>query len=175
MLITTATYETQMRSFPEVVRAAITSANIPEKLRNLNEEHQLHVDQWAILQDIVMSAVVGATSASNIPKELESRLHLVSEVAMSLALDINDGVFEPIREELERGLGAPAAKVVETTELETVRTQAIAQEKAVGGTPPPPAPTERAVRAPLSTTYAAGQPSHERKVADGDPYREPAV
>ena len=39
-------------------------------------------------------------------------------------------------------------------------------------TPPPPPPTEKAVRAPLSSTYQAGEPSTTRKNVHDDPYRE---
>jgi hypothetical protein len=41
---------------------------------------------------------------------------------------------------------------------------------------PPPAPVEGKVeRAPLSQSYLASQPSHERKAIEGDPYREQLI
>ncbi len=39
-------------------------------------------------------------------------------------------------------------------------------------TPPKSAPTTTVARAPLSSSYQAAAPSHERKVIEGDPYRE---
>ena len=122
-----------------------------------------------------MRAVVGLIPPSSLPQQFQADLKLSLGDANALAFDINEQIFEPIREELERGLGAPAAKAVETTEMEAVRTQAIAAEKAAGATPPPPPLTKKAVRAPLSSVYVAAQPSHERKEIDGDPYREPVA
>ncbi len=45
----------------------------------------------------------------------------------------------------------------------------------VPGTPPAPPPEKKAVRAPISESYSAGQASHERKIVEGDPYRESAT
>ena len=42
----------------------------------------------------------------------------------------------------------------------------------VPGTPPPPPPDTKAVRAPMSESYTAQNPSTQRKVVEGDPYRE---
>ena len=45
----------------------------------------------------------------------------------------------------------------------------------VPATPPAPPPTEKAVRAPMSSSYDSQKPSSERKSVEGDPYRTPPV
>ncbi len=42
----------------------------------------------------------------------------------------------------------------------------------VASTPPPAPPIEKSIRAPISSAYTSQAPSHERKVVEGDPYRE---
>lgn len=166
---------TRKAALPKVIRDAIDSADIAARLRGMAEKHRLHVDVWELLENEVRLTLLGFEDAANLAKNIEKELGVPAADAESLALDINESVFEPIREELERGLGSPQAKEVEVTELETLRTQAIAAERASGSTPPPPLLTAKATRAPLSSAYVASQPSHERKAVDGDPYREPPV
>jgi hypothetical protein len=108
-------------------------------------------------------------------------------------------VFEPIREELERELGAPQAREEEMSDVEKLRQQALEEEgrqKAESGTqqntesastayrlpptanvsfpatPPPPPPTEKISRAPASGAYVPGETSAARASIVDDPYRE---
>ena len=163
-------------TLPQVVQDAILNADIPKHLRELHETHKLHLDKWDILQKSVMNAVVGLTPAGELPGQFARELGLSQDEANNLALNINERIFEPIRQELERGLGSPQAKAVEETPIEAIRTQAPAQEKAAGAviaaTPAAEKSVEKAVREPLSTSYTPAQPSHERKDIAGDPYRE---
>ena len=167
--------EERFKGLPPVIQNAIVSADMAAHLRKLADTHKLHVDLWDKLSNQVTLTLLGFKEVADLPKNIIQILNMSEEDAFQLAGDINEQIFEPIREELERGLGAPAAKAVETTEMEAVRTQAIAAEKAAGATPPPPPLTKKAVRAPLSSVYVAAQPSHERKEIDGDPYREPVA
>ena len=105
-----------------------------------------------------------------------------AEVAHALAENISRIVFEPIRAQLETALETetPATTQETPTESAVAAEHPLAQvvpaiAPVLPGTPPPPPPEGKAVRAPISESYSAGQASHERKIIEGDPYRESAV
>lgn len=182
---------------PPVVQQAIQSADLEKHLRALADGHKLHIDQWELLENEVKLALLGFEDAEKLPENLESVVGVDHETAGSLAQAINDEVFEPIRQELERALTHPEAKDAQVSDMEKARLEAMALAKAEdagvrvgeGGasgtqaqkpvvqpaTPPAPAPEGKAVRAPISETYKPAQPSTERKDVASDPYREPPL
>ena len=97
------------------------------------------------------------------------------DVAKTLAESISKIVFEPIRQELERQLEHPDAKVANVSAVEAAGKEAIRVETAPPvqpATPPAPANEEKAVRAAITETYKPGEASSERKTVHDDPYRE---
>jgi len=167
----------QFELLPEVVRNAITSADVQKQLRAVSDNHQLHIDQWGKLENEVMLTLLGFEEPVNLPSNLQSEVGVTAEIAESLAKDINKIVFEPIRQELERQLEHPDAQEKHITAEEAAGQQMLAGEmktvpSVAPGTPPTPKPTEKAERAPISSSYTSRQPSTERKIVTGDPYRE---
>ena len=177
------------------------SSDIAKHLRSLASTHNLRIDQWQELENEVMLSILGFHDVQELPQQIEKMLSLDSADAIKLTSDINKEIFEPIREELERELGSPAAKTEGLSDVEAVRAQILGNKPAesasslellassgmqksvapptttapavLPATPPAPPPTEKAVRgAPISSSYSAKQPSHERKSVEGDPYRE---
>jgi len=150
----------RFEELPEVVRNAITSADVQKQLRAVSEKHQLHIDQWGKLENEVMLTLLGFQEPAELPANIQNEVSISAEEAQSLAVDINTIVFEPIRQELERQLEHPDAQAKEVTDAEEVRDQVLASEASsvapapAGGvlpaTPPPEKPTEKAVRAPIS-------------------------
>lgn len=168
----------QFKSLPKIVQDAITSADVQKHMRTLADSHQLHLDQWQLLENEVMLTLLGLQPIDELGKNIQTEVGVSQEVAVALAGDISKVVFEPIRQELERSLDNPDAKEVATTPVEQVRAQVLAEEKAppapavAPATPPTPAPTEKVTRAPISESYKAGEPSSARKAVHDDPYRE---
>lgn len=187
---------------PPVVQDAITSADVQKQLRAVAANHKLHVDQWGKLENEVMLTLLGFDEPGNLEKNLVGQVGVPSEEARDLANDINTIVFEPIRQELERQLAHPEAQEKAVSAEEVARNEAIANEAApstdtpsaapagaleipaaapapivappgvLPATPPAPKPTEKAVRAPISSSYTSQQASTARKGVEGDPYRE---
>jgi hypothetical protein len=166
----------RMAQLPQVVQDAITSADVQKQMRSVSQNHQLHVDQWGILENEVQLTLLGFANSADLPKNLQNELDVSAEEAEKLANDINDIVFEPIRQELERQLEHPDAQEKQVSTTEAAGAEILAGEKAgssvVPATPPAPKPTEKAVRTPISSSYTSRQPSTERKDIKGDPYRE---
>ena len=164
-----------MAQLPKVVRDAIASTDVQKQLRAVSDNHKLHIDQWAKLENEVLVTLLGFQAPSDLPKNIANEIGIDMQSALSLANDINTIVFEPIRQELERELEHPDAQAKELTTTEVARNQILAQESAPTiqpATPPMPKPTEKAVRTPVSSNYSARQASSERNSATGDPYRE---
>lgn len=164
---------------PQVVQKAITSADIQKRLRELADSHKLHLDQWEALENEVLMALLGATKPSELQQNIKKELDIPDDVAAALTVNISKLVFEPIRQELERSLDNPDAQKAVLTGVEQVGAAAIAQEKVSAAipvapaTPPGAANTDKVVRAPISESYKAGEPSTARKSVHDDPYREP--
>lgn len=187
---------------PPAVQKAIQSADLEKHLRTLADGHKLHIDQWELLQNEVKLALLGFEDAAKLPENLESVVGVDRETAGSLAQAINDEIFEPIREELERELTHPQAKTEELSDMEKARQAALSAARAAGeltpntphpdqgeplvqtaqpanivnsvqpATPPAAKPEGTVTRAPISDTYKPSQPSTERKDVHSDPYRE---
>lgn len=174
--------EQRFEELPQVVQDAITSSDVEKKLRAVADNHKLHLDQWGKLELEVRLTLFAIENPADLTKNIQEKVGVSAEEAAALANDINTIVFEPMRQELERQLSSPEAKAKEITPEEAAGQQAIASEAAstqpasapavIPATPPTPPPTEKAVRAPISSSYTSRQPSTERKIADGDPYRE---
>jgi hypothetical protein len=174
--------EERLTQLPQVVQNAIRSGDVTAHMRKLAETHKLHVDQWETLEEEVQYTLLGLQPAEELEQNIKNEVGVTAEVARALTLSIAETVFEPIREALERELSHPEAKKEEVGALETSRQQAIASEHATAvpntpravlpATPPPAPPQGTAKRTPISDTYLSSTPSHERKVIEGDPYRE---
>ncbi|RJR12869.1 hypothetical protein C4585_02820 [Candidatus Parcubacteria bacterium] len=169
----------RLKLLPQPVQNAIITANVEKRLRSLEGTHKLHVDQWELLENEVMLALLGIQPAEDLEKNIAQEVGLAPEVANTLARDISLNIFEPIRAELERELEHPEAKSEEKSGIEVAREQVLAgnqQETApavIPATPLQPPPTTKVERGPASGTYKPGEPSTERKNIHDDPYREP--
>ena len=179
----------RFKTLPKVVQDAILSADVQEQMRELADAHKLHFDQWSILENEVMFALLGLEPIENLAGNIEHEVGVPSDVAQVLAQDISLKVFEPIRAELEASLQFPHEQAgVKAGEQTTVDYQPSSAATVAGehplaqivpaiapifpGTPPAPPPEERAVRAPISEAYLAGERSVERRSVADDPYRE---
>lgn len=169
---------------PPVVQQAIQSANLEKHLRALADSHKLHIDQWELLENEVKLALLGFEDAEKLPENLRDVVGVDAQTAAELATAINDEIFEPIREELERALTHPEAKAAAVDDIEKARQEAITLARQTGeaappavqpATPPTQKPEGSVVRAPVSDTYKPSVPSTERKDVHGDPYREPPL
>ncbi|HEY4488835.1 MAG TPA: hypothetical protein VJB97_04940 [Candidatus Paceibacterota bacterium] len=183
----------RFKQLPPVVQRAILSADVEKRLRLLAETHKLHIDQWETLEEEVQYALMGFKPAEQLADNIRSAVGVDQETAASLAEDISKVVFEPIRAELERELEHPGAEAEKTTEIEDVRTNVLSSSPSSGvaltaaaappmpvpaiapATPPPPPVTEKAVRAPVSASYRAGETSAARANVHDDPYRVPPL
>lgn len=114
---------------PKVVQEAITSADVEQHLRTLADTHKLHLDQWEKLENEVMMTLLGFQKTEDLQKNIERAVGADAATAASLASDISTIVFEPIRQELERQLGHPAAVAAQTSGMDDMRARVLADTR----------------------------------------------
>ena len=180
----------RFKELPKVVQDAILSADVQKHLRALADAHQLHLDQWQLLENNVMMTLLGLQPIEELAANIKDDTEVSEEIAQELAGDISKIVFEPIRQELERELEHPEAKKESISGVEAARTQVLGQAPTANegiaiklpepahpsvapGTPPQPPPETKVERGPASGAYKPGETSIARKVVEDDPYREP--
>jgi hypothetical protein len=174
----------RFKELPKVVQDAVTSADIEKQLRVLADTNRLHLDKWQLLENNVMLTLFGFQAPEELAENLKADLDISADMAKILTDKISKIVFEPIREELERELppqertggDADVVPAIHDTPLNAARSAASGEhsveQNVLASTPLPLPKIERAVRAPVSESYSAQTPSHERKSVEGDPYRE---
>lgn len=169
----------RFRQLPPVVQKAITSADVQTQLRALADTHKLHLDQWTLLENEVMLALLGFQPAEDLADNLKKELDIDDTTASALAADVSRIVFVPIREQLERELEGQEKKSEGQEGGEGAAAQAAPAPPVptppliVPATPPAPRPEAKVARAPATDTYKPGQTSAERREIHEDPYREP--
>lgn len=174
-------------ALPEVIQKAIKSADVQARLRKLADAQKLHLDQWQVLENEVVLALLGFSPFEDLIENIEKEVGVSREVAESLANEVSTSIFEPIREELERQLEHPEAQAKEVSGVELFAQEALANREVPipstppisPATPPPPLPENKTVReapvsgGPASGAYRGGEASSARKDIHDDPYREP--
>jgi len=147
--------DARFAKLPKPVQDAITSAEVEQHLRGLSDEYKLHLDQWEELENQVMLTLLGFQKPEDLQKNIRGSIAVSDEIARALAINITNKVFVPIR-----------------TELESILSASHAASLVMPATPPAEPPGATALREMLSKNYVGGGASHERKVVEGDPYRE---
>ncbi len=172
-------------TLPEPVQNAILSNDLEKNLRSLAQTHKLHLDQWQVLESEVMFALLGVKPVEGLSSVIQASLSLSAAEAAALTADISRAVFEPIREEMERTLGAPQAEKEDVSDIEQVRTELIEEAHhnellqsqkntaptVTPATPPPPQPEIKSVRTEITPEKVA-EASSLRKTIANDVYRE---
>ncbi len=171
----------RLAALPKVVRDAITSTDVQERLRKLATVHKLHLDQWEAFENEVMFTLLGIQPIEELERNIKQELGVTDEIARTLTSSASELVFEPIRQELERQLEHPAAQEKEVSEIEEARAQQLGENTAASpitispATPPLPPSSIKVARPSESSSYKPGEPSSTRAVVHDDPYRVPPV
>ena len=94
--------EEKFKSLPANVRETLTSVDVEERLRTIGRAHQLHLDILGELADETGLVMLGLTHPRSYVGNLMKRLGISNNEAVSLARDVNEQIFSPIREALKR-------------------------------------------------------------------------
>lgn len=89
-------------NLPADLREAILSVETAEKLQNIASKHSLMMDQVSELSDEIGLLMLGLTKQSSFVKNVSSRLGISSGKADEVARDVNEQIFDAIRESLRK-------------------------------------------------------------------------
>ena len=180
------------------VQDIILSVEIADAIKEITKKNDLHMDTAGLLNEEITYVIVGAEKSVNFVSNLKTKVHIPEDKVNSVAGDVNEKIFLPVREALKNAANKPAQdiklEVVEEsnlhkkevelensinhaplTESEEIR-QHIEAQRVVGNTtaPPPNLPTSTPVDAPTEQKEEKQKPSFEnKKPSHVDPYREP--
>lgn len=164
----------RLAELPVAVQNAIKSVDVPTRLQTLSKTHQLHVDQWQILENEVMLTILGFQPADELAGNIQKQVGLPADIVQTLTDDIGRVIFNPIREELERELGHPQAKEEELSDMEKMQQEALsAVSSEERGTSATQVATPEVSRVPLDTSEAPKPPAPTPAPTPGTPPAPP--
>lgn len=139
---------------PENIRAVISSDDTDEKIFNISQKYDLHIDTAGGLGKVTLMLMLGLLKPKDFIPELIKRLKLDQETANKVAQEVNEQIFKPIRESLKKihGLdgGKPLVEEVRageegknppaTTQFDDRLNKYLSPNKASDANLPPPRP-----------------------------------
>lgn len=95
---------------PPDVKQAVESADLDKHIQAIGAKHKLHIDQVGTLQDEVLLVMLGFESTGNFVQALVRATGIPEEQATAIATDVNNELFNPIRESLKKIPGQGSAQ-----------------------------------------------------------------
>mgnify|MGYP001036694538 CR=1 FL=1 len=102
MSLTPETIQEKVKNLPEKVKESFFSLETGRIIREVGQKHNLHVDQIGILADLIGQVLLGILPIGSFTHNLTRYLHLDSETAKFMAIELNEKIFLPIREDLKK-------------------------------------------------------------------------
>lgn len=144
-------FKEQYSKLPPELQKAIMASDLQTKLTSLTQKYRLHIDKASVLENEVVLVLMGMENPDEFVNNSRRELGISPEDARSLARDVNDQIFHPIREKLESFINA--------------QTQAYIAAN--------PAPTFPSQGEASSSTTPQSIPTAPKTPASPDRYREP--
>lgn len=92
----------RFEKLPAGLQDAITSVDLREELKAVSQEHKLHIDQAGKLEDETALVMMGFESPDAYPDNLQRELDVDAETAQAITEAVNERIFLPIREEMQK-------------------------------------------------------------------------
>jgi predicted RNA-binding protein with RPS1 domain len=108
-MLTPQQYRDYYRRLPDNIREAYSSEDTVNKIKAISDKHRLHIDQLGELSDEIGLVMLGITKPTDFVKNIAERLKVDQVTAEAVGVDINNEIFLPIRESLEKISSEPPA------------------------------------------------------------------
>jgi len=92
----------KFNGLPPDFQQAIRTSDYDLGLETITKKHKLHIDQSAVLEDLLARFIFGEIESSNLISEMESKMNLSKDAAVEIVKDIDILVIVPIRENLQK-------------------------------------------------------------------------
>ena len=92
----------RLNSLPLELQQAIDSADVTEKITAIAKKNNLLIDQSESLYTEIFLAMLGVTPLADLSKNVMRNVNVPLSTAVSIDKDVNDQIFLPIREALQK-------------------------------------------------------------------------
>src|SRR3989344_6048228 len=108
---------------PEEVRKLVASVTLSNVLKELEEKYKLHIDQLGVIADEINYTLLGLTPAHEFVDKLTKELKgTSSEIIQGVAKDIDEKIFQSIKESLKKLTSESTFSTPQTTAPELAAT-----------------------------------------------------
>ncbi len=153
--------EVKYASLPDNVKEAISSVDSANKIQAIAKKYKLHIDQTGELGTQVGLVMLGILAPRDFVAALAKELALTPELARSVATEVNEQIFTPIRDSLKKIHHLEPG----TTETPEVKAESPISSFMAKTTEPTLTNKEKTVLTPADLA--------SRPKKDFDPYKEP--
>jgi len=94
--------EQMLESLPEDVKSVLFGFDTGSKIRSIGAKYSLHIDKLSILVDETNLVMFGLTKPNDFSEIIQSKLNVTKDVAELIVHDINEQIFDSIRESLKK-------------------------------------------------------------------------
>ena len=153
----------KFKQLPEEIQAVVADQATEEKIFEIGQKHNLHIDKIGELVDEVGLVLLGLTKPTDFVGKLKTRLVIDQSNAEAIAAEVNTTIFLEIREALKQLHDSPPSA---SNDLPSKNELLRAIENPPAAPVSTPTVFEQKMTQPFSLTDSGYQ--------DTDPYREPA-
>lgn len=131
MNYTTEELKQRFDSLPEDVQIAMTALETADAIEAIQQKYKLHIDQAGLIAEEVGLVMLGFSRPFDFVARIASKLHLTQMVASEITKDINESIFNPIKESLKKvhSLGeeesTPKTQPSDIATVETIQAQPV--------------------------------------------------
>lgn len=93
-----------MQMLPPPVRNYLASGKYTIVAKDLTAKHELHLDQGGILEREIMLLLMGIENPSEFMATLTGEAKIPEPVVKEIMMEINQGIFMPLQEEMRKGV-----------------------------------------------------------------------
>lgn len=117
--------EEKMKSLPPDLQAAMVSVDTANKVQQIADRHDMHIDQAGELADITSLVMLGIIKSSSFVSELSKRAEITTNEAIKIGSEVNNEIFNSVRASLQKiqekidSVGQKDEKVVAPSNLPT--------------------------------------------------------
>lgn len=90
------------RSVPDDIKLAISSTETSNKIENISNKNNLHIDQMGILSSHIAYLMLGLLNPKDFIEEISRSMKVDYSVSKKIAIEVNEQIFRPIRESLKK-------------------------------------------------------------------------
>ncbi len=92
----------KFKLLPEEVKEAYTSIETTETIIQIRDKYHLHIDQASALAEEMGLVMLGLSKPDEFIGTISARLHVTQMVATGITKDVNEKIFNPIKESLKQ-------------------------------------------------------------------------